>query len=187
MLDAEELAEVRRLEASAPSPQKGLVGEFVVGMGATPIVLTLCAVMLSIVVAGLGSSAAAALIAIATAAAWVLRPRRVRRFRIDDTGRLWVGSRGELIEWTAVHEVTFAFRAPFAATERDKLHGTVAAMTIAEADTRHVFARGTVFARSPRRAAVLPYQLSDFLRASAQRNGLRVVDTSATDWVASRS
>jgi hypothetical protein len=187
MLDAEELAEVRRLEAGAPAAPQRLVGEFVIAMGAAPVVLTFCAVMLSVVVAGLGSRIGAAAIAIATIVAWVLRPRRVRRFRIDDAGRLWVGSRGEPIAWTAVHEVTFAFRAPFAATERDKLYGTVAAMTIAEGDTRHVFARGAVFARSPQRAPVLPYQLSELLRASAERNGLRVVQTSATAWVASRS
>jgi len=187
MLDAEELAEVRRLEASAPSPPQRLVGDFVITMGPAPIVVTFCAALLAMVVAGLGSRAGAALIAATTLAAWVLRPRRVRRFRINDLGSLWVGSRAEPIAWSAVREVTFAFRAPFAATERDKLYGTVSALTIAEADTRHVFARGAVFACGPRRTPVLPYQLSEFLRASAERNGLRVVDISETDWVASRS
>ncbi len=187
MLDAEEPAEVRRLEASAPSPPQRLVGDFFIAMGPAPIVMTSSAAVLTVVVAGLGSMAGAALIAATTRAAWVLRPRRVRRFRIGDLGSLWVGSRADPIEWTAVREVTFALRAPLAATEHDRLYRTVSAMTIAEAHARHVFAHGFVFACGPRRTPVLPYQLSEFLRASAQRNGLRVVDISATDWVASRS
>lgn len=158
MLDAEELAEIRRLEASGASPPQRLVGDFVITMGPAPIVVTSCAALLAMAC-----------------------------FRIDDLGSLWVGSRAEPIAWSAVREVTFAFRFPFAATNREKLHGTVAAMTIAEADTRHVFARGAVFACGPQRTLVLPYRLSELLRASAQQHGLRVVDVSATDWVASRS
>lgn len=187
MLNEEELAEVRRLEASGALVSHRLVGRFVIGTGALPIVLTFAGLLIAVAAVALGSVLVGGAVVAGVVVAWSLRPRRVRTFRIDQAGQLFLANRREPLAWSSVRELTFAIRAPFAATQRDRLYGSVAAVTITSPSGQDVFAHGAIRKTEPGPSeAILPYRISEFLRDAAQRSGLVVRRTSDTDWAASR-
>lgn len=186
-LDPEEAAEAARAEAAARATGSGdPTGELVVGRRIEEIMPFVVGFMIAPIIGGLHSPLTGVALGAAVLAGVVLHARaRVSRIVLSPDGRVMLPGHGE-IDWTSLRALSVRPRHPFAASARERPHGTTLEVVFVDASgARLELARGQVFRRAPREPIPLD-RLDAWLRGRAARAGMRVSPDPRGGWTAAR-